>query len=258
MKSYDPFGNVTAPSMNYDLQLDAYGNATNVQDVAGNEWRYMYDFDSALVGEEFIGAGGSQSLADAVTNSLGRSFDAFNRPSGYVLSINGSSKGGVGYAYDENARLSGIAATNAAGRIFFVAYTNAAGFNYGYTITTPGGDMIRRVVERDPFRRNLVTNCVTVFNSTSVDSNAYSFDALSRPVERVASRTGCQPVHSAFSYNERSEVLSAAIGTNLFVHAYDAIGNHTLHAANGVTNAYEHNSLNQYAAAFDPAEPAAT
>jgi len=36
------------------------------------------------------------------------------------------------------------------------------------------------------------------------------------------------------------------------------IGNYTLYAANGVTNAYEHNLLNQYAAVFDPAEPAAT
>ena len=125
-------------------------------------------------------------------------------------------------------------------------------------VVTPGGGVFRRIVERDPFRRSLVTTSATYFNSTQVDSNAYSFDALSRPTARTSSRTGGPPVHSAFAYNERSEVLSAAIGTNIFTHAYDCIGNHALHAANGVTNAYEHNSLNQYAAVFDPAEPTTT
>ena len=42
--------------MNREIQNDAYGNATNVQDAAGNEWRYEYGFDSALVGEERIDA----------------------------------------------------------------------------------------------------------------------------------------------------------------------------------------------------------
>ena len=37
-----------------------------------------------------------------------------------------------------------ISATNAAGRVFTVAYTNVAGYNYGYTISTPNGDTIRR------------------------------------------------------------------------------------------------------------------
>ena len=114
-----------------------------------------------------------------------------------------------------------------------------------HPVVTPGGDVFRRAVERDPFRRNLVTNCVTYFNSTQVDSNAYSFDALSRPTARTTSRTGCQPVQSSFSYNERSEVLSAAIGTNLFAHAYDGIGNHLLFGDNTVTNVFTHNSLNQ-------------
>jgi RHS repeat-associated protein len=42
------------------------------------------------------------------------------------------------------------------------------------------------------------------------------------------------------------------------VKSYNTIGNHTLHAANDVSNAYEHNSLNQCSAVFDPAEPTAT
>ena len=76
---------------------------------------------------------------------------------------------------------------HSAGRAFSVAYANVAGYNCGYTITTPNGSTIRRIVERDEFRRSLVTSCATCFNSSLVDSNAYAFDALARPTTR---RTG--------------------------------------------------------------------
>ena len=104
---------------------------------------------------------------------------------------------------------------HSADRVFSVAYTNVAGYSCGYTITLPSGSTVRRSVERDDYRRNLVTNCSTYFNSSLVDFNLYAFDALSRPMARTASRTGCQPVQSAFAYNNRSEVLSAAIGTKV-------------------------------------------
>ena len=35
--------------MDYELQLDDYGNAPNVQDAAGNSWRYDYGFNSKLL-----------------------------------------------------------------------------------------------------------------------------------------------------------------------------------------------------------------
>ncbi len=65
------------------------------------------------------------------------------------------------------------------------------------------------------------------------------------PAARVSSTTGCQPVQSAFAYNNRSEVVSAAIGTNIFSHAYDSIGNHVLFSDNLTTNTFAHNQVNQ-------------
>ena len=53
------------------------------------------------------------------------------------------------------------------------------------------------------------------------------------------------PVASFFAYNDRSEVLSATIGTNLFTHAYDDIGNHLLFGDNAVTYTFTHNQVNQ-------------
>ena len=62
-------------------------------------------------------------------------------------------------------------------------------------------------------------------------------------------------LHSA--YNSRSEVVSAAIGANLYVHTYDDIGNHTLFADNAATNTFTHNNLNQLSTAQETSAPSA-
>ena len=136
----------SSPDMDYELQRDVYGNATNVQDAAGNSWRYEYGFDSPLLSEEYITTGGTRSCASASTNRISRSYDSFDRPIGYTLTVNGEPKGCIGYAYDDDNRISHIIATNSVGRSFTVAYTNNAGYNYGYTITTSSGNTIRRAV----------------------------------------------------------------------------------------------------------------
>ncbi len=238
----------SSPDMDYEFQLDAYGNATNVEDSAGNSWRYEYGFNSALIGEECVSA-------SATTNRLSRSIDPFDRPTGYTLSIDNTLKGGVWYSYDVDGHISEIAVTNTAGRIFTVAYTNNADYNYGYTLTTPSGNTIRRVVDRDDYRRSLVTNCATYFNSSLVDSNLYAFDALSRPITRTTGITGILSVASSFAYNDRSEVVSATFGTNLFTHAYDDIGNHVLFGDNTATNTFTHNQVNQMVGRAAPSAP---
>ena len=58
-------------------------------------------------------------------------------------------------------------------------------------------------------------------------------------------------------YKSRSEVVSATIGANLYVHAYDGIGNHTLFADNAATNTFTHNSLNQLSTAQENSAPSA-
>ena len=78
----------------------------------------------------------------------------------------------------------------------------------------------------------------------------------SRPTARTTGTTGVSPVDSTFAYNDRSEILSAAIGTKLFTHAYDDIGNHLLFGDNAVTNTYTHNNLNQITTSLcSPASP---
>ena len=68
-------------------------------------------------------------------------------------------------------------------------------------------------------------------------------DSYSRPTTRNT---------DTFGYNERSEVVSAQIGTNSFAHAYDFIGNQTNFVANAETNTFTHNALNQLETATVP------
>lgn len=225
----------SSPDMDYDLQRDAYGNVTNAADAAGNAWTYVHDANSVPRGETWVMAGGTPSVA-STTNELFRSVDAFRRPTRYALAVDGVGKGGVGYSYDAENRICGVAATNAAGRSFMVSYMNAAGYNYGSTVKLPNGGVLRRVVERDPFRRGLVTGCSTYHGGTPVDSYAYAYDAGGRPV----SRNG-----DSFGYDARDQVTYAAIGTNVFTHAYDGIGNHVLSGVNAETNHIINNGLNQ-------------
>ena len=253
----------SSPDMDYEIQNDAYGNATNVQDAAGNIWRHVYSFNSKMLDEMFIQGDGVTGVQGATyfvaaTNNIVRAYDSFDRPTGYALAVNGETKGGISYAYDAHGRISRITATNSAGRAFSVAYTNVAGYNCGYTITTPNGSTIRRIVERDEFRRNLVTNCATHFNSALVDSNLYAFDALSRPTTRRTGTTDVSSVDAHFAYNNRSEVVSAAIGSNIYAHGYDDIGNHVLFSDNLTTNTFTHNALNQMVGRDAPIAPPTT
>ena len=83
----------------------------------------------------------------------------------------------------------------------------------------------------------IINTASSILHSPFSILHSYAYDALGRPISRNA---------DAFGYNSRNEVVSASIGANLYAHSYDGIGNHTLFAANAMTNTYSANNLNQY------------
>ena len=144
--------------------------------------------------------------------------------------------------YDEYGRLSatdGTAYTYAAdGRIVSISNGLAAvEYSYtgdrldaGYTITLTNGMVFTRSLARHDYLRSEVTNIVSSANGIPVESFAYSYDALGRPVSRNA---------DTFGYNARSEVTShSPAGSWQLSYSYDEIGNRVQYCAN---------SLNQYA-----------
>ena len=140
------------------------------------------------------------------------------------------------YTYDTDGRLAAVSNAEA---VVTYAYT-PDGRDAGYTLTLANGTTFARSVVRDSFRRDLVARIENRVNGTPVESLAYAYDALARPV----SRNG-----DAFGYNARGEVVfSRGDAENAEeAYAYDHIGNAVLAASGGVTNAYAANALNQYA-----------
>ena len=241
--SYDARRNLSGvchsdSSLDFSIARDVFGRVTNVTHAAGGEWWYEYGVGDTLLREIVVGR--DVSIAPQTTKTLFRSFDAYARPTGLSLSFGGVAKGGVVCSYGDDGLLADMSVTNAAGRVFTVAYSNLSARCHGYVITTPGGAAIHRIAERNRYRRDILDGCSTTFNNSVVDSHAYTYDVLSRPTARTSSG-----ISSSFAYNDRSEVVSAQIGTNIFAHVYDYIGNQTLFSANAATNAYTHNALNQ-------------
>ncbi len=140
--------------------------------------------------------------------------------SGRVAEIDGTS-----YRYASDGALATV--SNAVAVVSYL-YTSDR-LDAGYTLTLSNGVTFTRSLERDPFRRSLVTGIATTASGASVGSLAYTYDALSRPTTRNA---------DTFSYNERSEVISAFVTGNSSEYGYDEIGNSTNWTANCL-NQYE-------------------
>ena len=162
-----------------------------------------------------------------------RTFNAQGRVSSLALSGDGCAQS---FGYDADGRLATVSNSEA---VVAYAYT-PDGLDAGCTLTLSNGVAFTRALVRDPCRRDLVTHIENRVNGTPVNSLAYAYDALSRPV----SRNG-----DAFAYNARGEVISSHGGAENTeaVYAYDHIGNLLLSAFNTATNTYAANNLNQYA-----------
>ena len=64
------------------------------------------------------------------------------------------------------------------------------------------------------------------FNSSNISTFAYANDAVGRRIQRLDTLAAFpSPLTNSFSYNTRSELTSAIMGSNAFGYAYDPIGN---------------------------------
>ena len=98
----------------------------------------------------------------------------------------------------------------------------------------------------DP-NRDLITQVRNATSAGVISQSDYSSDALGRRVSRHDSGLAfAQSQTNAFGYNQRSEVTSAVMHTNVYGYVYDPIGNRLFSSANSETNAYTANALNQY------------
>ena len=241
--AYDPLGQLVAidysdstPDVAYTY--DRLGRPLTITDVLGTRTN-EYSATSLL----------AEHLLDGTT--LARSYDPFGREAGISLGEGYD----VMYAYDPTGRFSSvIAAMDATTNVFTYAYLPGTDLLAGYS--SPSGPTV--AYEYDPLRDNktLVSN---TFGTNVVSTFAYEYDAISRRTQRLDT-TDSALTTNTFSYNVRSELIDATMGTNTYSYAYDPIGNRQQTVENGLTNLYTANALNQYTAiapdtpalAYDP------
>ena len=141
-------------------------------------------------------------------------------------------------AYDDLGRFASVGfSTNRAE----YAYLPGSDLVSGYSI---GG--FRRSVFYET-QRNLIAAVTNSFGTNLVSAFDYASDILGRRVSRLDTFGG-ETTQNTFGYNDRSEVVSAAMGDHDYAYAYDPIGNRTSSTEDGATAVYEANELNQYAA----------
>ena len=146
------------------------------------------------------------------------------------------------YAYDSDNQLSAI--SNAA----FVAeyHYTPDGYDAGYSVTLTNGVLLNRVVSRDVWRRNLISQISNGVDNAALSMYQYGYDELNRATSRNT---------DSFSYNPRSEVTNATLNAIGYTYAYDNIGNHTASTVDSVETTYTANSLNQYSQISVPSVP---
>ena len=160
----------------------------------------------------------------AESRTIDRKFDALGR-----MTVCDESD----YVYSPDGQIASI--SNAIASVEY-SYT-ADRLDAGYVLTLSNGLVLARSLTRDAYRRSLVTGIDNSANNVVVESFAYAFDALNRPISRNA---------DTFGYNDRSEVTNAIVSGQTEFHAYDEIGNSLWGGTTSNGYSYVSNSRNQY------------
>jgi RHS repeat-associated protein len=221
------------PSVSF--AYDRLGRQTAITDATGTR---TFTYNAAL------------QLA-AETNAFGvlvRAYDGLGRTAGFSLfnpanPVNPVQS--IAYGYNSLGRFQSVSSS-----VFSVSSV----VNYSYL---PGTDLLsgwssptgHAVIRSFEPNRDLLTAVSNRYNGATVSAFDYLNDALGRRTARLdTGRAGPPdpPVTNRFGYNPRSELTSAAMGTNAYGYAYDPIGNRTAATNNVEALTYSANALNQY------------
>ena len=189
----------------------------------------------------------SDPVQDSVTVNgavfpLVETLDGYGRSIGYILKRGASGNAQIaswGYAPDGRINSAGFMHSGQ-NRIF--EYNYLAGSNLLETLTMPNGMTLEQSYEA---KRDLLADMDYNRGTTLVSHRAYAYDALGRPTVRTLLRQGTTR-RDVFSYNGRSELAAATLGTDAYAYDYDNIGNRKTAREIEEEFAYTANELNQY------------
>lgn len=190
----------------------------------------------------FIGT--ESTLVNNTPYLLCNTYDSLGRLSGYDLTAGNSAIHILTalQTYRGDGRLD-YAGVKVNGTLNSFSYQYLAGTNLVQKITMPGG--WEQSLTYDP-NRNLLSKMDVVKGSLSKIVRTYDYDQVYRLTSQSQKRGDAPFDPCSFSYNERSELSSATLGTSLFQYAYDNFGNRKIALEEGVSSPYTSNALDQY------------
>ena len=235
------YSDAATPSVAYTYADSGAVAAATLSD--GTSYGYSYDA-RLLCTNESVAVGGEAF-------AVNRTHDGFRRASETAVVVADVRHAAKVRLYDSEDRVCGYALTNAAGRGVSVtlAYDGSHVTNVAYTL--PNGGVLAVNLTRERARKEFVTRRDCFFGGQPVYWYETGYDLLGRPTNATDSAS----LTREWLYNHRSELAAAAVGTNRYGYAYDAIGNRLWSAANAVTNSYAVNCLNQYASILRASAP---
>ena len=225
------FSDDETPSQSFAYNI--LGRLTQVTDAAGTR-TLAYNEYSELQSDS-LDSGAHTHLVTELRDSYGRS-------TGFTYARSGSTQftTSVGYATDGRIATAGFM-HGGVNRQF--SYSYLSGSNLLHTLTQPNGLTLTQSYEE---HRDLLTGMQYHRGSTLVVERSYSYDTLGRPTNRSTARQGSVK-NDTFTHNDRSELVSATLGTDAYSYSYDNIGNRkTAQEAAEEATAYDANNLNQY------------
>ncbi len=163
------------------------------------------------------------------TTTLTRERDACARQTS--LAVSGGPT--VMFGYNEESEIASVSAEGWTAHYRFTP----DGYDAGVELTTTGGVQLKRLVERDAYRRSLVSSVTNTIDDAVFQFFVYTYDGEGRVTMRNS---------DAFLYNIRNEVTSATIENKAYRYAYDNIGNFISNSCDDATTSFASNPLNQY------------
>jgi RHS repeat-associated protein len=155
----------------------------------------------------------------------------------------------VNYTYDDYGRFHSVtssvhsASTEPVESVVNYSYLENSSLIAGYT--SPNGFEATKSYEPN---RNLITEVKNQFDNTTISQYNYANDEIGRRTQRID--TMANTTTNTFGYNNRSELIDAALGLDDYGYNYDQIGNRitvtsSVDSVSSVVN-YQANQLNQY------------
>ena len=227
------FSDDETPSQSFAYNI--LGQLTQVTDAAGTRTIAYNEYSEQQ--SDSLDSGAHTHLVTELRDSYGRS-------TGFTYARSGSTQFTTSVGYGEDGRIATAGFMHGGVNRQF-SYGYLSGSNLLHTLTQPNGLTLTQSYEE---HRDLLTGMQYHRGSTLVVERSYSYDTLGRPTNRSTARQGSVK-NDTFTHNDRSELVSATLGTDAYSYSYDNIGNRkTAQEAAEEATAYDANNLNQYTA----------